>query len=187
MPPVGRTLVVLALTVLVAFATFAGAQPPGYAPPLEGSSVIIPGYAIGSYSLDLRVADLYWTRGLTRLSLSGLGPQFRPGLEGRLWWDLPVLVLTTSGENSILALGSSSVDFATRQHIGAGSEEAKVTSTYGKASAIVLIPSRPKVLIYDTLGVAFEIAYRIAEGGWGNVDSVYVFRPGQAAMIWRTP
>jgi hypothetical protein len=187
MPPLGRTLGFLALTVLVALALGAGAQTPGYQPMLEGSSVIVPGYALGPWSLDLTIEDMYWNLGQTQPHPNGLGPQFRPGVEGRFWWGLPVEVLTTAGENMILALGSPSSDYATRQHIGVGSEEGKVTSTYGKPSAVVLLPSRPKVLIYDTLGVAFEIAYNIGEGSYGAVDSVFVFRPGKAGMIWQTP
>ncbi|HEX2714508.1 MAG TPA: hypothetical protein VHM88_20125, partial [Candidatus Acidoferrales bacterium] len=186
-PPVGRTLGFLALAVLVAFPTLAAAQWPGYNPQLDGSSVIVPGYAIGPYSLDLSVADFLWNHGQTRVRLNALGPQFRGGVEGRFWWDLPVEVLTTAGDNAVLALGSPSSDYATRQHIGVGSEEAKVTSTYGKPSAVVLVVGRPKVLIYDTLGVAFQIAYNLDEGGYGAVNTVFVFRPGQAAVIWRTP
>lgn len=187
MPPFGRTLGVLALTVLVALATVAGAQPPGYSPMLEGSSVIVPGYAMGPYSLDLSVADIYWSLGQTKVHLNTLGPQFRPSVEGRFWWGLSIEVLTMPGETAILALGYRDSGYSTRQNIGVGSGEAEVTKTYGKPSAVVLIPARPKVLIYDTLGVAFEIAYNIEEGGYGNVDSVFVFRPGQAGAIWRTP
>lgn len=187
MPPFGRTLGVFALTVLVALATAAGAQPPGYSPMLDGSSVIVPGYAMGPYSLDLSVADLYLRLGQTRVHLNALGPQFRPSVQGMFWWGLSILVLTMPSETAILALGYRDSNYATRQQIGVGSEEAQVTKTYGKPSAVVQIRARPKVLIYDTLGVAFEIAYNIAEGGYGNVDSVFVFRPGQAGAIWKTP
>jgi hypothetical protein len=187
MPPVGRTLGFLALTVLVIFTPYAGAQWPGYAPVLDGSSVIVPGYALGPYSLDISIGALYWDLGQTKVHLNGLGPQFRPNVEGRFWYDLPVEVLTLPGDNAILALGSPSVDYQTRKNIGPGAEESKVLAAYGKPSAVVVSPSHPRVLIYDALGIAFEIEYRLAEGGYGNVDSVYVFRPGQAGAIWRIP
>lgn len=187
MSPLGRALGFLALAVLVAFVPGAGAQAPGYAPLLDGSSVIVPGYALGPYSLDLSMADLYFELGQTQVHMNGLGPQFRAGVEGKFWEGLPVEVVTAAAENTILALGSPSTDYATRQHIGVGSDEGKVTSAYGKPSAVVQLPSRPKVLIYDTLGVAFEVAYDAAQGGYGAVDSVFVFRPGQAGMIWRVP
>ena len=187
MPPLGRTCGFLALTVLVICATFAGAQAPGYSPMLEGSSAIVPGYAMGPFTLDLSIGDLYWRLGQTQVHLNGLGPQFRPGIEGRFWWGLNVEVLSTAAENAIVALGSPSSDYATRQHIGVGSQESKVMSTYGKPSAVVQLTARPKVVIYDNLGVAFQFPYKIAEGGYDDCDSVFVFRPGQAGLIWRTP
>ncbi len=179
-----RTPWLLMLMLLVGLASSAGAQAPGYTQ--ASGSLVVPGSAIGNLSLDMAVSDYYWRFGPTTVNLSGAGPLFRPTVVAEAWSDPPVMMVYRPGDNVLLALGSTDDGAMTRERIGMGATEDKVTKAYGSPSAVVQIPSRPKILIYDVLGLAFQIAFDTAQGKYTTVERVFVFRPGHGGAIWRT-
>lgn len=173
-----RTPWLLTLLLLVVLVASAGAQVPG--------GLVVPGYAIGDLSLDMGIGDYYWRLGKTAVNLSGPGPLFRPVVAATEWPFPPVMVVYLPGDYTPLALGSAEDGAMTRERIGMGSTESQVRKAYGSPSAVVLILSRPKMLIYDALGLAFQIEFDAAQRTYTTVERVFVFRPGHAAAIWRT-
>lgn len=154
-------------------------------PAPAASTTIVPGYAIGPWSLDMSFATLVWDLGVRTVSLGHPDPQFRGDVTVDAWASPPVVAVRAPTENAVQALGIAAPGYATRERVGVGATEDEVTAAYGQPSATVQPPSRPKTLIYDSLGLAFEESFDAARGAYGPVDRVFVFRPGQAASIWR--
>lgn len=174
------------LLLILALCAPAGAQVAPAAQPASASTVIVPGYAIGPWTLDTTVADLAWALGARTVVLSP-SAEFRKEVEVATWTSPPLVAVHGPGENVLQALGIAAAGYATREHLGVGAREEQITGAYGRPSLVIQPASRPKVLIYNTLGLAFEIAYDLASGTYGGAERVFVFRPGEASAIWRTP
>jgi hypothetical protein len=181
-----QILVLVTLALLVALATSASAQL-GYPPPTAAAGTIEPGFAIGPVSLDAKLADLYWNFGQPMVQPSGAGPLFRADVMMEVWANPPTVALFHPAENAPAALGTAAGGSATRKGVGVGSGQDRITGTYGQPTAVVSLPSRPKVLIYNALGIAFQIGYDTSSGSYTNAEWVFVFHPGRAGAIWRTP
>jgi hypothetical protein len=177
----------LAFTLLAVLGTGAAAQGPAYGPPGGAPPIIEPGRAIGSLTLDTSLGEFYWALGTPAPQLNGPGPEYRATVAVAVWADASTVVLYREGEQTPAALATFDPGYATRKQIGVGAEEGKITGAYGDPSAVIQLPARPKFLIYDALGVAFQIAYDMTTGKYGTVQRVFVFRSGQAKDIWRTP
>ncbi len=179
----GRGLMLLAVLAVGAAAAMAqGAPPAGLGP----DTVIVPGQSIGPWSLDMSFTELLWALGVRSVSLTSVpGPQFRNELGMSSWPNPPVVAIHGSIDETLYGLGIAGARYMTSERIGAGATEAKVTGAYGPAPQVVQPPSRPKFLIYNDRGLAFQIAFDPVSGGYGAVERVYVFRPGRAGAIWR--
>ncbi len=175
-------LMLLAVLAFGATATAQGAPPAGLGP----DTVIVPGQSIGPWSLDMSFTELLWALGVRSVSVRSVpGPQFRNELEMSSWPDPPVVAIHGSIDETLYGLGIAGSRYMTRERIGAGATEAKVIGAYGPASWVVQPPSRPKFLIYNDRGLAFQIAFNPVSGEYGAVERVYVFRPGRGGAIWR--
>lgn len=174
----------------------AAAAGPGAAQPAPGadssSGIVVPGYAIGRWNLDMTVAEIFWQRSETvrtqDLRSSSPGIQFRANVLAWMWESPSLVALFFPLTNSVTtAVASADRGYATVERIGVGTGESQVIAAYGTPSAIVEIPNRPRTFVYDARGVAFEFPPVPGTGRYGPVSRTYVFRPGQAAAIWRTP
>lgn len=176
--------VTLALTV--ALATSASAQL-GYNSPASATGTIEPGFAIGGLTLDAKLTDIYWNLGQPIVQPSGAGPLFRADVMMEFWPNPPTVALFHPAENAPAALGTAAGGSGTRKGVGVGSGQDRITAAYGQPTAVVSLPARPKVLIYNSLGIAFQIGYDTSAGAYRNAEWVFVFHPGQGSTIWRTP
>ncbi len=175
-------LILLVVPAIAAAAMAQGASPAGLGP----DTVIVPGQSIGRWSLDMSFTQLLWALGVRSVSVRSVpDPQFRNELEMSSWPDPSVVAIHGSIDETLYGLGIAGSRYMTRERIGAGATEAKVTGAYGPASQVVQPPSRPKFLIYNDRGLAFQIAFDPVSGDYGAVERVYVFRPGRAGAIWR--
>ncbi|SRR5579884_219210 len=176
-------LVLLALCAIgpAGLAAPAGAQSP------SPSTIVVPGYAVGEWTLDMTVADLLFRLGVPLTNPSAPDPLVQRSLEQRAWDTPPVVALSRPEDNVVAALGIRARGYATPEHAGVGSTEAQVTAAYGAPSATIQAPGRPRLLVYDATGVAFQLAYDPATKAYATVDAVFVFRPGRANQIWRMP
>ncbi len=174
------------LLLILALCAPAGAQMAPAVQPASASTVIVPGYAIGPWTLDTTVADLAWILGARTVVLSP-DVQFRKEVVVATWTSPPLVAIHGPGEDVLQAIGIAAQGYTTREHLGVGAREDQITGAYGRPSLVIQLPSRPKVLIYNTLGLAFQIAYDVASGTYGGAERVFVFRPGEAAAIWRVP
>jgi hypothetical protein len=183
------------IVVVLALATATGAQQSPMNP-MSSSRTIVPGYAIGPWTLDMSWTDLIWNLGVRSVALSNTAPagagnragfQFRPNVEVDVWADRSIVAVHAPGDNDIQALGIGTRDYLTRDHVGVGASQDQITTAYGAAPAVVQSTSRPKVLLYNNLGLAFQMSFDPATGAYGPVEAVYVFRPGLAGNIWRVP
>ncbi len=183
--PARRVGLVALLLLAVAGAAWAQGTPvtPGPTPPAE--KAIVPGQAIGRWSLDMTFADLLWNLGVRTVLLSPPGPQYRTELEYTAWSNPPVVAIHGPADNTLYALGIADSGYMTRERVGVGAPEDLVTGTYGVAPAVVQLPARPRMLVYNDRGLAFQIAFNPSSGGYGAVERIFVFRPGQAGAIWR--
>ncbi len=175
-------LMLFAVLAIGAAAAAQGTPPPGLGP----DTVIVPGQSIGPWSLDMSFTQLLWTIGIRSVSIRSVpDPQFRNELAMSSWPNPPVVAIHGSIDETLYGLGIAGSRYMTRERIGAGATEAKVTGAYGPASQVVQPPSRPKFLIYNDRGLAFQIAFDPVSGEYRAVERVYVFRPGRAGAIWR--
>lgn len=174
------------IVVVLTLATATGAQQSPMNP-MSSSRMIVPGYAIGPWTLDMNWTDLIWNLGVRAVALSKAGYQFRTSVEVDAWRDSSVVVVHETGDNAVQALGIANRDYLTRDHVGVGASQDQITTAYGAAQAVVQSPSRPKILLYNTLGLAFQMSFDPATGAYGATEAVYVFRPGLAGNIWRVP
>lgn len=181
----------LLLLLVLAVSMSAGAQAPSPMGSTSGapspSTTIVPGYAIGPWTLDTSWTDLVWMLQARAVRLSSPGPQFRPEVEVDTWRSPSVTAVRGPSDNTVQALGIGASDYVTRERIGVGATEEQITAAYRAPSAVVQFPSRPKVLVYNALGLAFQVSFDPAAGSYGPVERVFVFRPGRAARIWRVP
>jgi len=177
----------LMLLIVLAVAASAGAQGASTRPAPSPATVIVPGQAIGPWTLDMSHTDLLWSLGTRRPFLSGLGPQFRNDLVVSVWASPNVVAFHDAGDDIVHALGIAEPEYATRERIGVGATEDQVIGAYGLASSVLQLPARPKFLIYDARGLAFQMRFNTVSGTYGPVERVFVFRPGRARVIWRTP
>lgn len=182
-------LVALVVLALAAAATAQPEQERDATPSIWASArtVIVPGQAIGPWSLDMTFTDLIWTLGVRTVLLSPPGPQYRTELEYTAWSNPPVVAIHGYADNRLYALGIADSGYVTREGVGVGASEAQVTTAYGRAPSVVLLPARPKMLLYNEKGVAFQVAFNSASGTYGAVERIFVFWPGQAGAIWRVP
>jgi hypothetical protein len=169
------------LALVLGLPLSAGAQ----TTPAPAPTVIVPGYAIGPWSLDMSFADLVWDLGIRTVSLNHPGPQFRGNVTVDEWASPPVVAVHGPADNAVEALGISAPGYRTREQVGVGATEDQVVAAYGQATAVIQPPSRSKLFIYDNLGLAFDVSFDAASGQYGAVDRVFVFRPGQAADVWQ--
>ncbi len=173
----------------LAVAISAGVQSlPGPAAGVTPATVIVPGLSIGPWTLDMTFANLIWTLGTRTVDLNGPGPQFRTnsGIAMSAWAAPSLVAFHGVADNAVYALGTGDAGYATREGIGVGAAEARVTGAYGREATVIQGPGS-KFVIYDTKGVAFQMAFNTVSGAYGGVERVYVFRPGRAGAIWRTP
>ncbi len=175
-------LVLLAVLAIGAAAMAQGAPPAGLGP----DTVIVPGRSIGPWSLDTSFANLLWSLGVRDIRLTSIpGSQFRNDLEQSSWPDPPVVAIHGPMDDMVYALGIAASRYMTREGVGVGASEEKVVAAYGPASSVVQAPARPKYLIYNNRGLAFQVAVDPVSGKYSTVDRVFVFRPGRAGAIWR--
>ncbi len=184
----GRGVGLAALLVLaVVGGAWAQGTPVTPASPQPDATAIVPGQAIGKWSLDMTFADLIWNLGVRTVLLTPPGPQYRTELEYTAWSDPPVVAIHGFADNTVYALGIADAAYTTREHVGVGVREDVVRGTYGPSPGVVQPPARPRMLVYNDRGLAFQIAFNPASGGYGPVERVFVFRPGQGGAIWRAP
>lgn len=171
----GSVLMVLALAML-----------PGYAQ----DTALVPGKAIGRWTLDMSIDDL------TRLNgpKSPVGP---PEGEAEiplrnlqdstrlLWahrWDKLRLRVVTFERDSRVVEGLTTPDpaYRTTEGIGVGSSRAEVEHAYGQPTAITKANERQVHMIYDSLGITFRVGNESAK-----VELVNVFPANTARQRWR--
>jgi len=179
----------LVVGLILAVAASASAQATAPSPGAAPSNVIVAGQAIGPWTLDMTFAEFIWNLGPRNTQLTGPGPQFRTdtGIEMSAWTSPPLVAFHGTADNMVYALGIADPGYATPQRIGVGVSEARVVAAYGAPSAVIQLLHRPKFLIFDGQGLAFQIALNPVTGAYGPVERVYIFRPGRAGGVWRTP
>jgi len=156
--------------------------------------LIIPGKAIGEWTLPARVGD-YTTRYGTPADRG-----IRPGFHARLlrWEPGPGALIDPSDADAVLGLEISDRQYRTEKGLGFGSSEGAVLITYGPAPVKldVVLPDlgAMRFLIYDDLGVAFAVNMDRAHAARGPshapigaVDWTIVFAPGSAGKIFQLP
>lgn len=185
---VGRRTMMLVLVLAVAGGPAAAVLAQTASPPAAVPAVlVVPGRGIGNWTLDGKLADYVWKIGVPQTRTNGTDLVFRPQMDETSWDLPPIAVVYPPSSDTVWAVGTSDPGARTIDQVGVGSTEDQVTTAYNAATAVLQVPLRSKTLIYDTRGVAFELAYDPAAGQYGAARRVFVFRPGQAGAIWRLP
>ena len=167
-----RTL--FALVVLLTPAAAAAQSP--------DDRIIVPGVRVGAWHLAMTVDELmklsgpYVGRGLIQL------PDMVDQFTLIRWPDLSLAVVTIDGNHIVfLALGIGGVPafHKTVEGVGAQSTVAEVLKVYGTPTAKTVPRPGQENLIYDQLGINFQVVAN------DRVLEVRLFKPGTASRIWR--
>ncbi len=174
--------------VTIALAMLLAAQPlvPSVAEPAP-RPLVVPGFAIGDWNLDVALKDFRFQLGPPQVRMSGTDIVFRRELVETSWEGPTVIVVHPPISDVVWAIGTSDRGARTVEGIGNGSSEQQVTAAYGVPPTVLELALRSKSLIYGDRGVAFEMPYVPTTQRYGAVGRVFVFRPGQAVAIWRLP
>lgn len=144
--------------------------------------LIVPGVRIGTWHLAMTVDELIKLngpevgRGLVQL------PDMVEQFTLIRWPDLSLAVATIDGRQiNFLALGIGGVPAfqRTAEGVGAHSPVAAVLKAYGTPSAKTVPRPGQENLIYDQLGINFQVVAN------DRVLEVRLFKPGTAGRIWR--
>jgi len=173
--------------LLVCVASVGASAQMGPAKPAP-APLIVPGRSLGQWTLDTVIQDLLFQfNSQYPINLSEPTVQFRKGLWYHEWHEEQLTALSLNGSPVVAALGTSDPSYRTAEHIGVGSSPQQITAAYNNPD-ITLVPAiSAEVLIYNSLGIAFELPYVATANGYPTVERVFVFRAGQAASIWVTP
>ena len=179
----------LALILMLAVPAVAVAQGPPAAAPAP--YIVTPGAAIGQWPLDGKVADYSWVmtdNNITDVAVSGTELLFRQNLWEKSWQTPRIFIVFLPTSSTVLAVGSAEPGARTVERVGVGSSEQQLTAVYQDPQLVFEMPLHARTLIYDNRGVAFEYQYVPATGQWSSkANRVFVFRPGQARVIWQIP
>ena len=177
-----------ALILMLAVPAVAVAEGPAAVP---APYVVTPGSAIGQWPLDGKVADFVWAMAENNVAdqnPSGTELLFRQNLWEKSWATPRIFIVYVPESSAVLAVGSADPGAKTVDRVGVGSSEQQLTAAYQDPQLVFETPLHARILIYDNRGIAFEYQYVPATGHWSpNANRVFVFRPGQAKVIWRIP
>jgi hypothetical protein len=153
-------------------------------PSVDADALVVPGKAIGAFSLTKSLADLTRVLGPPQPVSA---PDFRgdqAGWSNGLWAHLNATDRTT-----VLGLGVASPRYRTDKGLGFGSSQGAVMFAYGMSPVRVemLRGGAYRVLVYNDQGIAFAITADRAHVGHapiGGVDWMVIFPPGSAGKIF---
>jgi len=175
----------MALVCAVSVGAWAQMGPPGPPPP---APLIVPGRSIGKWTLDTKLVDLI-EQNVAQATIVSPSNEFQKGLWYHEWHNPnpPLVVLTPYGSVNLIMLGTYDKSFKTPEGLGVGSTPQQITAVYNDAQITLRPGVGSETLIYNTVGIAFDLPYDALVKGYSVVERVYVFRIGQAALIWRVP
>ncbi len=186
----GAVLLVCIVSLGASAQTVSG-PPPGFpGHPASPPPLIVPGRSIGNWNLNSTIQDFIGAfQAEFPLNLSQPSPTFQKSLWYHEWHDPnpDLIALTPPASMTLVALGTFDKAYRTPEMIGVGSTAQQINAAYN-APQITLRPGvGPETLIYNDLGIAFDLTYDAMAKGYSVVERVYVFRVGQAASVWVVP
>jgi hypothetical protein len=156
--------------------------------------LIVPGSAVGEWTLQARVGDYTGRYG------TPIDRGIRSGFHARLFrWDRgPTVLIDPVDADHVLGLEISDRQYRTDKGIGFGSSEGAVLLAHGmtptKLDMTLPDLGAMRFLIYDDVGVAFAVnmnkSHAVRDGTHapvGAVDWTIVFAPGDAGKIFQLP
>ncbi len=163
---------------------------------VDAAKIMVPGKAIGPYTMDMTITGLTAQLGagaatLDNAGLRVLAVRWPPGLVG---------FFERENQDKLVGMQMAETTYRTEKGIGFRSTQGEVVLAYGKPSAelaLAIPKSAVRMLIYNELGIAFAIVADKEHGGpgaeqlfhapVGAVDWTDIFLPGTAAKIYPLP
>lgn len=154
--------------------------------PAADDTLIIPGVRVGQLTLAMTVDDLVRINGraIPILIMAGLPPAADAVYDHTvLTWDrVAALTFDRRGRVEVLLVGRPASyigrSYKTGRGISMDSTRAAVLRAYGPPTA-ENVPERYQTrLIYDPLGIAFQV------DASGRMVGIAIFRPGMADRYW---
>ena len=151
-------------------------------------TLIVPGVRIGNWTLKMTIDDLLRMNGPVSPVFFNAGSE--PALDTRqdVWvygWLLHALGAATVDRRTIDVLiageGGRVVPFRTDRGISLfQSKRGSILTVYGKPTVALKPAYGQSELIYEKIGLGF----RVYDGG-GDIQAIFVFRPGAARGFWK--
>jgi len=145
--------------------------------------VIVPGVRIGKWTLQMSLDDLDKMNGPATVYQVENADYRSPHFLFHAWSSLDF----AAGAYQPRKVGWFAVGFSyalvpwrTQQGISLQSNRADVLKIYGRPSAETVPRAGRKNMIYDAIGISFEVY----DTG-GNITEMRIFRPGTARNIWK--
>jgi hypothetical protein len=151
---------------------------------------LVPGKAIGSWTLTMTIEDLVRMNGPkspvgppegeAEIPLRNLQDSTRL-LWAHRWDKLRLRAVTFEREaNVVEGLTTPDPTYRTTEGVGVGSPRTDVERAYGQPTAVTKANDRQIHLIYDPIGITFRVGNESAK-----VELVNVFPPNTARQRWR--
>jgi len=185
----GAAVLVCAVSIGVSAQSPTPPAMPGHPAPAP-APLIVPGRSIGKWTLDTTLQDLIGqNQAQAQLNLTEPIPQFQKALWYHEWHspNPPLIALTPAASVRVIALGTFDKTFKTPEGLGVGSTPIQITAAYSDPQITLRPGVGPELLIYNDLGIAFELPYDAMVKGYSVVERVFVFRVGQASTVWVVP
>jgi len=145
--------------------------------------VIVPGVRIGKWTLKMTLDELNKMNGTAAVS-QVLDPEYRSATFAFYSWSSLDFGAGADGSHRVewFAVGFTYavIPWKTQEGIGLQNTRADVLKAYGKPSVETIPGPGLKNLIYDAIGIDFQVY----DSG-GNIKEIRIFRPGTAKSIWK--
>lgn len=154
---------------------------------ISDDRLVVPGVRMGKWTLGMTIDDLIRVHGTPiRVQVqAGLPPASDAVYDyvAFTWDRVPVTAATLAGRSraevlSIAFLSAGGRRFATDKGIAFGAIRADVLKAYGEPTAETLPQPGETRLIYDRIGIAFNLSVG------RRVSGMAIFRPGTADRYW---